>query len=71
MAYVREPRPDYGLGFQVKVLKTLYVDPSHPHLHGRFQKLVDVISLSYRLLKQVRAPYNLRILVYLVIYDSG
>ena len=47
------------MGFQVKVLKTLFVDPSDPHSHDRLQQLVDVISLSYRLLKQVRAPYDL------------
>ena len=28
MAHVRQSRPDYGLGFQVKVLKTRQVVPS-------------------------------------------
>ena len=27
MAHVRQSRPDSGLGFQIKVLKTLYVVP--------------------------------------------
>jgi len=28
MAHARQSRPDYGLGFQVKVFQTFQVDPS-------------------------------------------
>ena len=68
MAHVRQSRPDYGLGFQVKVLKPFQVVPSSLG-SGRPSR---TLAAGWQRSRRTDDDEEFfRILVSLVIYDPG
>ena len=66
MAHVRQWKPEYGLVCHVKVIKPYYVAPSQT-----LKKLDTTDPYTRRARKPLTRLPNLRILGYLVMYDSG
>ena len=82
VAHIRQSRPNYGLGFEVKVLETFHVVLSSelarkhiPHLLVHQDVLVHADGVAGKIRAMLprmrRANYCLSILVYLMLHDSG